>query len=89
MASRSMQNGVRYSRILRMGRELFGEQTGVLPRPAGMAAGLCVARLGERQQRLHHQPLREILFGVRAIGASALVGELGDRGAGKRGDEAD
>ena len=47
-------------------RQLLGEQAAVLLNAARMAAGVRIAHFGQRQQRAHHQPLRQVLLGVRS-----------------------
>ena len=48
--------------VIGMVRELLREDSRVLLRATGMLSRLCVLDLGQRQQRLHHQPLGRVFL---------------------------
>ena len=68
----------------RMLRQLLGEQAAVLLNPPRMPAGIGVAHFGQRQERAHHQPLRQILLASGSVRTPPLLGDPRERGGAER-----
>ena len=59
-------------------RQLLRDDACVLLRALGMPAGFRITNARQRQQRLHHQPMRLLCLEAGALGAAALDAEGGD-----------
>jgi len=76
-------------RVVPVPRQLLRQDACVLLRPPRVLTGLGVLDLGQREQRLDHEPLRILLLASLTIGPAALEGERGERGRRQDGAQAD